>query len=168
MTIQELEKIIRECRKCRLWVGAQNAVPGEGPADGKVMLIGQNPGTEEDKIGRPFMGASGKFLNTVLKKNRINRNSIFITNIMKHRTPGNRMPWKDEISACKPYIKEQLELIRPRVVVLMGMLAWKEAPKVENTEYIRTFHPAAAMRFPEIRKKFESDFELLKRTMGRL
>lgn len=162
-----LEEEIRSCRKCGLWAGAMNAVPGEGPAHAKVMLVGQNPGTEEDKTGRPFVGKSGKFLDTVLKKNGISRDSVFITNIVKHRTPGNRFPLKDEISACKVYILQQMKLIKPRIVVLMGTLAWKEAPKLKNTDYITTFHPAAAMRFPKVRKKFESDFELLKKIMQR-
>jgi uracil-DNA glycosylase len=158
-----LEEKIRRCRKCRLWVGAMNAVPGEGPAGAEVMLVGQNPGTEEDKTGRPFIGRAGKFLDAVLKKNGISRDSVFITNIVKHRTPGNRLPLKDEISACKVYIVEQMKLVRPRIVILMGTLAWEEAPRVENTAYVRTFHPAAAMRFPKMREKFESDFELVKR-----
>jgi uracil-DNA glycosylase family 4 len=165
--LSALDEKIRRCRKCRLWAGAMNAVPGEGPADAEVMLIGQNPGTDEDKTGRPFMGMSGKYLNTVLKNNGISRDSVFITNIVKHKTQGNRIPLKDEISACKGYILEQMKLIKPKIVVLMGTIAWKEAPKVENTGYITTFHPAAAMRFPRIRRKFESDFELLKRMMER-
>ncbi len=164
--LQALEKKIRRCRKCRLWVGAANAVPGEGPADAKVMLIGQNPGAEEDKTGKPFVGRSGKFLDTILEKYGINRDSVFITSIVKHKTPGNRVPSKDEIAACKVYIQEQMKLIKPRLAVLMGTVAWKEAPKVENVEYIRTFHPAAAMRFPKIRGKFESDFRLLKRQLA--
>jgi DNA polymerase len=82
------------------------------------MLIGQNPGTEEDKTGRPFVGKSGKFLDTVLENNGINRDSLFITNIVKHKTPGNRIPLKDEISACKSYILEQMKLIKPRDVAV--------------------------------------------------
>ncbi len=73
-------------------------------------------------------------LNAVLEKNGISRDSVFITSILKHRTPGNRVPWKDEIAACKPYLKEQLQLIRPRIVILMGMVAWKEAGTIEKKE----------------------------------
>ena len=166
--LRALEKKIRRCRKCRLWVGAANAVPGEGPADAKVMLIGQNPGAEENKTGRPFVGKSGKFLNTILEKKGVNRDAVFITSIVKHKTPGNRVPLKDEIAACKVYVEEQMKLIKPKLAVLMGTLAWKEAPKVEHTEYIRTFHPAAAMRFPKIRGKFESDFKLVKKQLAKL
>lgn len=147
-SLPELKKIIRNCRKCRLWEGASNAVPGEGRADAMVMLIGHNPGAEEDKTGRPFVGLSGRFLNTTLEKKGILRESIFITNIVKHRTPGNRLPFKDEITACRAYILEELRLVRPKIAVLMGSLAWKEAPGVEGVKYLKTFHPAAAMRFP--------------------
>lgn len=146
-------------------MGARNAVPGKGPADAKAILVGQNPGTEEDKTGRPFVGRSGKFLDTVLKKNGIDRDSVFITGIVKHKTPGNRFPLKDEVSACKGYIVEQMKLIKPEIVVLMGTLAWEEAPRVKDTKYVTTFHPAAAMRFPKKREKFESDFELLRKMM---
>ncbi len=114
------------------------------------------------------MGRSGKFLNAVLEKNGINRDALFITSIVKHRTPGNRLPSKEEVSACKGYIQEQMKLIKPRLAVLMGTLAWKEAPVVECTEYLKTFHPAAAMRFPKIREKFEADFKLVQRRLIKL
>ncbi len=165
MAFPTLEERIVKCRRCRLWIGAMNAVPGEGSPEAKVMLIGLNPGKEEDKTGRSFMGVSGRFLNTILEKNGIKRDSIFITNIVKHRTPGNRLPFKDEISACRVYILEELRLLKPNIVVLMGLLARKEAPLMENIEYVRTFHPAAAMRFPKVREKFEADFRFLKRTI---
>jgi uracil-DNA glycosylase len=165
--LSALGEEIRRCRKCRLWVGAMNAVPGEGPADAEVMLIGQNPGMEEDKTGKPFAGASGKFLNRVLEKKGIGRDSVFITSIVKHKTPENRFPLRDEILACHAYVWEQMRLMKPRIAVLMGKLAWKEAPRLENTEYITTFHPAAAMRFPKMKEKFESDFELVKRILER-
>ncbi len=165
-SLATLRKTIKNCRKCRLWEGASNAVPGEGSADAKVMLVGHNPGAEEDKTGRPFVGPAGRFLNTTLEKKGILRESIFITNIVKHRTPGNRVPLKDEIMACRGYLSEELRLVNPTIVVLMGALAWKEAPEVEGVKYLRTFHPAAAMRFPILGKKFESDFQELKRMMG--
>ncbi len=92
---------IRRCRRCRLWRGATNAVPGEGPADAEVMLIGQNPGTEEDRLGRPFMGRSGKFLNTILKNNRMIRESLFITNIVKHRTAKMREKFRSDFELAK-------------------------------------------------------------------
>ena len=121
------------------------------------MLVGQNPGAEEDKTGKPFVGRAGKFLNKVLAENGIDRQEIFITNIVKHVTPKNRKPFPDEIEACVPYLRKQFELVKPKVVVLMGTVAW-QAPRAKGVLFVETYHPSAAMRFPKMRKKFEEDF----------
>src|SRR3972149_10617457 len=102
--MDDLNEQIRKCRKCRLWQGAKNAVPGEGPDTIRVMLVGQNPGAEEDKAGRPFVGRAGKFLNRGLGKNGIDRAEMFVTHIVKHVTPKNRKPLPDEISAFFFYL----------------------------------------------------------------
>lgn len=161
MTLDGLNKQIRNCRKCRLWKGAKNAVPGEGPQNAKLVLVGQNPGKEEDKTGKPFVGRAGKFLNTVLAENGIAREQTFITNVVKHVTPNNRKPLPDEIEACKPYLKAQLEAIKPKTVVLMGVVA-AQAPRLQGIHYVETVHPSAAMRFTKIRKRFREDFVVLK------
>jgi DNA polymerase len=157
---EELTKQICNCRKCRLWQGAKHAVPGEGPTKARLVLVGQNPGKEEDAKGKPFVGRAGKFLNKVLVENGINRQEIFITNIVKHVTPENRKPLPDEIEACKPYLKAQLEFIKPETVVVMGKIA-AEAPRLQGIEYVETVHPSAAMRFTKMRKRFEEDFRQL-------
>jgi uracil-DNA glycosylase family 4 len=162
MGLEQLNEQIRNCRKCRLWKGTKNAVAGEGPSDAKVMLVGQNPGAEEDKIVRPFVGRAGKFLNKVLAKNGFNRKDLFVTNIVKHKSPENRKPLPDEIAACAPYLEEHIKMIKPKIVVLMGTVAW-QAPRVEGVEYVETYHPSAAMRFTKMRKKFEEDFNALKK-----
>ncbi len=164
MALDGLNEQIRKCRKCRLWKGAKNAVPGEGPLNAKIMLVGQNPGAEEDKTGRPFVGRAGKFLNKVLAKNDLNREELFITNLVKHTSPQNRKPLSDEIAACAPYLETQIKTIRPRLVVLMGAVAW-QTPRIEGVEYVETVHPSAAMRFTKMRKKFEEDFAALKRRL---
>jgi uracil-DNA glycosylase len=164
MTLAELNEQIRKCRKCRLWQGAKNAVLGEGPLNAKVMLVGQNPGAEEDKTGRPFVGRAGKFLNKVLAENGFNREELFITNIVKHTSPKNRKPLPDEIAACAPYLLEQIKTIKPKLVVLMGTVAW-QAPRVEGVEHVETYHPSAAMRFTKMRKRFEEDFSAFKRAV---
>jgi uracil-DNA glycosylase family 4 len=161
MSIADLDKQIKNCRKCRLWQGAKNAVPGEGPLNAKVMLVGQNPGTEEDRTGKPFVGRSGKFLNAALNKAGVNREELFITNIVKHVTPKNRKPLPDEIAACVPYLEAQISQIKPTIVVLMGSVAW-QTPRSESVAYVETYHPSAAMRFPKVRKKFEEDLHVLK------
>jgi DNA polymerase len=162
VVLEKLNNQVKNCRKCRLWQDAKNAVPGEGPASAKLMIVGQNPGLEEDKTGKPFMGRAGKFLNKVLAKNGIRREKVFVTNIVKHMSPENRKPLPDEIEACAPYLKAQIKAVKPRIVVLMGKVAW-EAPRVEGVTYIETYHPSAAMRFTKMRKKFEEDFNNLKK-----
>ena len=161
MTLTELDNQIRTCRKCRLWHGTKNAVPGEGPPNARVILVGQNPGAEEDKTGRPFIGRCGKFLTAVLAKNGIDRGELFITSVVKHGSPKNRKPKQDEIMACLPYLQSQISLIKPKIVVLMGAVAW-QVPRKAGIVYIETYHPSAAMRFTKIRKKFEEDFVALK------
>src|SRR4030042_2936562 len=162
MTLEELDEQIRNCRKCRLWQGAKHAVPGEGPIHAKLMLVGQNPGADEDKTGRPFVGRAGKYLDKVLAKNGFNREELFVTNIVKHTSPKNRKPLPDEIAACAPYLEEQIKTIKPKLVALMGTTAW-QTPRVEGVEYIETYHPSAAMRFTKMRKKVEEDFSTLKK-----
>lgn len=164
MVLANINNQVKNCRKCRLWQDTKHAVPGEGPANAKLMLVGQNPGVEEDKTGKPFIGRSGEFLNKVLAQNGIRREKVFVTNIVKHMSPQNRKPLPDEIEACIPYLKAQIKAIKPKIVVLMGKVAW-EAPRVEGVTYIETYHPSAAMRFTRMRKRFEGDFNTLKKRL---
>jgi uracil-DNA glycosylase family 4 len=138
-------------------------VPGEGPLNAKVMLIGQNPGANEDEVGRPFVGRSGKFLNKVLAENGLKREEIFITSIVKHVSPKNRKPLPDEVQACLPYLISQISVIKPKIIVLMGQSA-KETPRFEGIKYIEAIHPSAAMRFKKMGDKFRIQFaELAKK-----
>jgi uracil-DNA glycosylase family 4 len=161
VALEDINRRIKDCRKCRLWQDAKQAVPGEGPATAKMMLVGQNPGAEEDKKGKPFIGRAGKFLNKILAKNGIRREEAFVTNIVKHLSPENRKPLPDEIAACAPYLEAQIKTIKPKIVMLMGKVAW-QAPRVEGVTYVETYHPSAAMRFTKMRKRFEEDFNALK------
>ena len=164
MRLEDVNKQINNCRKCRLWQNAKHAVPGEGPANAELMLVGQNPGAEEDKTGRPFIGRAGKFLNKILEENGIRREKVFTTNIVKHLSPENRKPLPDEIAACVPYLEEQIKMVKPKIVVLMGKVAWY-APRVKGVTYVETYHPSAAMRFTKMRKRFEEDFNVLKKRL---
>ena len=164
MSFRELNKQMQKCRKCRLWQGAHKAVPGEGLLNAKVMLVGQNPGAEEDNIGRPFVGRAGKYLDTVLTKNGLTRDEMFVTNVVKHISPKNRKPLPDEITACTPYLLEQIKKIKPKIIVLMGAVAW-QVPRLAGIKYVETYHPSAAMRFTKMRQKFETDFNLLSETL---
>jgi uracil-DNA glycosylase family 4 len=136
-------------------------VYGEGPSDANIMLIGQNPGKEEAKQGKPFVGRSGKYLNSVLLKNNIDRSELYITSVVKEPTPRNRKPTKEEIDYWMPFLVEEIQLVKPKVIVLMGEVAWK-TPRFEAINYIETYHPAAAMRFPKARERFERDIRKIK------
>jgi DNA polymerase len=153
MSIEEFNLQIHNCRKCRLWRSAKHAVPGEGPATAKIMMIGQNPGSEEDETGRPFVGRAGKFLTKTLTEYGINREDIFITNIVKHISPENRKPLDDEVAACLPYLTKQIRIIKPKIIVLLGASA-KGTPRMEGISYFEIVHPSAAMRFTKMREKF--------------
>lgn len=167
MALEQLNGQIRNCRKCRLWQEAKHAVPGEGPRNASTMLVGQNPGKEEDDTGKPFLGRAGKFLNATLCENGMKREELFITNIVKHKTPENRKPLRDEIEACKPYIATQIRLIKPKLIILMGETA-RQIPREHGITYIETYHPSAAMRFPQVREKFKKDFAQIKTQMKTL
>jgi DNA polymerase len=106
------------------------------------------------------VGRAGAFLNAILKKNVIDRKSLYITSVVKHKTPQNRKPKSDEIKACMPYLIQQIREINPDIIVLMGKVAWKTPPQ-KGITYIKTYHPAAAMRFPRFKEKFETDLKKL-------
>ncbi len=160
VSLEEISNQVQNCKKCRLWQTAKHGVPGEGPAKAKIMIVGQNPGAEEDQTGRPFVGRAGKFLTKTLAEFGIKREDVFITNIVKHTSPENRKPFDDEVAACVPYLNQQIALIKPKVVVLLGASA-KEAPRVKGIEYFEIVHPSAAMRFTKMRLKFRGQIEEL-------
>jgi DNA polymerase len=155
MLFEEIILQVQNCKKCHLWQTSLHVVPGEGPTDAKVMFIGQNPGAEEDKTGRPFIGRAGKFLTKTLAEFGINRQDVYITNIVKHTSPENRKPYPDEITACLPYLIQQITIIKPKIIVLLGASA-KETPRIEGITYFEVVHPSAAMRFTKMREKFHT------------
>lgn len=137
---------------------------GEGPKGAEVMLIGQNPGREEIKQRRPFVGRTGQYLNKVLQQYHLDRERLYLTAVVKEGTPHNRKPTAREISRWLPSLETEIKTVNPAIIVLMGRVAWK-TPRFEGTDYIETYHPAAAMRFPKIRTKFEKDMDRLRRMM---
>ena len=151
--MEEIKCQVQSCRKCRLWETAQHGVVGEGPIDATVMFVGQNPGSEEDQTGRPFVGRAGKYLTKTLAEFGIKREDVYITNIVKHTSPLNRKPYPDEVEACLPYLIKQIGIIKPKIIVLLGASA-KDTPRVEGIEYFEVVHPSAAMRFTKMRERF--------------
>lgn len=168
--LSDLYQEIRSCQKCILSHGRTNAVPGEGPEDADIMFIGEGPGFHEDRLGRPFVGAAGNFLEELLGSIGLSREDVYIANIVKCRPPGNRDPQPAEIEACRPYMDRQIELIRPRVIVTLGRFSMQRyfpgasisrihgRPKrVGNMIYYPMFHPAAALHQPRWRPLVEED-----------
>jgi uracil-DNA glycosylase len=153
LSIEEINSEVYVCKRCRLWQGAKHGVPGEGPLNAKVMFVGQNPGADEDELGKPFVGRAGKYLTKTLVEFGIKRETVYITNIVKHVSPQNRKPYGDEVRACLPYLIAQIRIIKPQIIVLLGASA-KETPRLEGIEYIQIIHPSAAMRFTKMREKF--------------
>jgi len=178
--MHELDKLadrIRACEKCRLCKTRKNTVPGEGPPDARLFFIGEAPGRNEDETGRPFIGQSGQLLTILLGEAGIDRKEVFITSILKCRPPNNRKPKDDEIERCKPYLLQQVKAINPKMIVLLGLTAIKnmigDQKKLKDTHgrvvgagdynYFITYHPAAARRFPGLKKTIIDDFKKLKR-----
>jgi len=167
----KLHKEIKKCKKCPLWKTRTNTVPGEGNVSAKIMILGQAPGKEEDLQGRPFVGRAGQLLNRLLKLAEIKREEIFITSPIKCFPPKNRRPKREEIAACLPYLLEQIDIIDPKKIILLGEVAFSvffpkqklgefrgKWIKKEGREFFVTYHPAAGLRFPKIKKILEKDF----------
>jgi len=171
-----LNKEICVCEKCRLAKTRCFAVPGEGPFGPDFMFLGQGPGKEEDKTGRPFVGRAGKLLDGLLASVGIKRMDVFITSAVKclPTPPLNRKPKPDELAACRPYLLRQIELIKPKKIVLMGDVAFRVFFAKEKLADFRgkwaasggrrffvTYHPAAALRFKRILEIMKGDFKKL-------
>lgn len=174
---EELAQIaaeIRPCTLCKLHQGAIKAVPGEGPPDAKIMFIGEAPGFNEDRQGRPFVGAAGQFLEELLALAGLRRGDVFITNVVKHRPPNNRDPEPDEIAACAMYLDRQIATLNPPVIVTLGrysMARWFPGEKISKIHgqpkrvggrlVVPMMHPAAALHQPQNRPLIEEDFRRL-------
>lgn len=172
----ELERLhagVRRCLKCPLHESRTHAVPGEGNPHARLLFLGEAPGETEDKLGRPFVGRSGKFLDELFARHGIDRQAVYITGSVKCRPPHNRRPRNDELAICKEaWLRRQIELINPAVIVLLGQVAaWQllgesvslaqchgRVRSLENRQCLLTYHPAAAMRFPAARAAMEDDF----------
>jgi uracil-DNA glycosylase family 4 len=176
--LEELHKVIRNCTLCHLYESRRNAVPGEGSASSCVMFVGEAPGAREDETGRPFVGRSGNLLTSMLEEIGLSREEVFITSILKSRPPNNRAPTQIEIKACLPYLEKQIEIIKPKIVVLLGGVAisslvghWKVSEahgrfyESGDQTYFMTYHPAAALRFPKVNTAMREDFQTLKREL---
>jgi DNA polymerase len=173
--LEKLDRQIKVCTRCELHRSRTEAVPGEGPTHAEIMLIGEGPGASEDKQGRPFVGASGKFLDQLLEQAGVTRADVFITNVVKCRPPGNRDPLPDEVDICTSnYLQHQIEMINPSIIVTLGRhsmgLFFKgvkiseihgQMRKVGDRHVIAMFHPAAALHQLSLKPAIMADFARL-------
>jgi uracil-DNA glycosylase len=178
--LSEIAKEIVVCPRCELARTRTKAVPGEGDPNAQVMLIGEGPGWHEDQQGRPFVGAAGKFLNELLAIAELDRESVFITNVVKCRPPGNRDPFPDEIAACAPYyLDRQIAVVDPEVIVTLGrfsMARWFPGERISKIHgqpkrdgrrlIVPMYHPAAALHQSALRSAIEEDFAKLPKLLA--
>jgi uracil-DNA glycosylase len=177
-SIQVLEQValaVSACRKCDLHYSRKKAVPGEGPSDADIMLIGEGPGFYENEQGRPFVGAAGKFLDELISSIGLKREDVFITNIVKCRPPNNRDPRPEEIETCAgDYLEQQIQAINPKVIVTLGRYSMARflpdvkissvhgrAMRVRGRLVVPMFHPAAALHQPSLKPSLVADFASL-------
>lgn len=176
--MDRLNQEIRTTEHCPLCPYRMHAVPGEGPIDASLFIIGEAPGEEEDKTGRPFVGRAGMFLNQVLSEAGFDRGKIFITNAVKCRPPQNRKPKMSELLACRPFLDRQLELVQPEWICTLGTVSTNlflkgSLTKIHGRVYpityngrkyqlFPTFHPAAVFRIPGWGEEIREDFRKLK------
>lgn len=173
-SLEQIAEEVSRCTRCPLHHSRVKAVPGEGPANAKIMFIGEGPGFHENQTGRPFVGAAGEFLVELLREIGLRREEVFIGNVVKCRPPGNRDPESAEIEACKEYLDRQIELINPKVIVTLGrfsMARWFPAARISQIHgqarrfgsrlVVPMFHPAAALHQPSLRQQVIEDFKKL-------
>ena len=170
---EELENCVKHCRKCRLCEKRNNVVFGVGNKNADIMFIGEGPGADEDMQGEPFVGKAGKLMNMAFKMLGINREEVYIANIVKCRPPQNRNPQDDEAEACLNYLRNQVILVKPKIIVLLGSVALKNilgkeygitASRGKWVEkkgilYMPTWHPAALLRDENKKIDFVKDLK---------
>ena len=170
-SLEEVASQVHNCQDCPLSQGRTNAVPGEGPSDARIMFIGEGPGHHEDRLGRPFVGAAGSFLEELLASIGLKRQDVFIANMIKCRPPNNRDPLPAEVAQCSKYLDRQIELLAPDLVVTLGRFSMAKFIQNETISRARgklrringlnvypVMHPAAALHRQELRRTIESDF----------
>ena len=172
--LDSIAENVRECQKCELCETRIKAVPGKGNFDADVIFVGEAPGRNEDIHGEPFVGAAGKRLDMILEDTGIDRKDVYITNIVKCRPPKNRVPSKKEEESCNDFIKQEIEIINPKIICVMGNTAYgtlldgKEITKnhgkiveKDGRKFFVTFHPAATMYNQKLVEELKEDFRKL-------
>lgn len=178
-TLDAIAEVVRACTRCDLYRTAINPVPGEGDPNADFVCVGEAPGQNEDEQGRPFVGAAGALLNKILGAIQLQRSEVFVCNVLKHRPPGNRDPLPEEVRACEPYLRRQLELVQPRVILALGRFAAQsllgtttpigklrgQIHRYHGVPLIVTYHPAALLRNEAWKRPAWDDVRLARRVL---
>ena len=173
-TLKQIAQEVSVCKKCALHKTRKKAVAGEGPSNAEIMFIGEGPGFHENEQGRPFVGASGKFLDSLLSQAGVTRADVFIANVVKCRPPDNRDPQPKELDSCDQYLERQIEAINPSIIVTLGRFSMNkfmkgakisqvhgEMQKIDGRYVIPMFHPAAALHQAALKPTILDDFAKL-------
>lgn len=180
--LNELREIVLNCRKCRLHLKRKSVVFGEGNPCSKIMFIGEGPGEEEDNTGRPFVGKAGQLLTKMIEAIGLKREEVYIANIVKCRPPNNRVPFDDEANICLPYLRKQVAIIRPKIIVCLGATAARyiidkniritkdRGSWVRKGDFLimPTYHPSAILRDPLKKKDAWEDFKKVRDELKKL
>jgi uracil-DNA glycosylase len=182
-TLEHLGSVMRRCTRCALYVSRTQVVPGSGSATAELLLVGEAPGAREDEQGTPFVGASGRLLDSMLEAAGIRREEVFIANVVRCRPPANRAPKPREIRACAGWLAQQIRLIEPRLVVTLGRFALQhflpgarvtrvqgelqQVPYHDGTiRILPLLHPAAVLRNPHLRAPYAEQFRDIEATLA--
>ncbi len=180
--LTELYNLTKDCTKCLLHEGRNKYVFGSGNPNADVIVIGEGPGAEEDKQGLPFVGRAGQLLTEILKAINFTRDEVYIANIVKSRPPGNRAPTAEEMDACLPYLMKQIELIKPKLILCLGLTAAQGLLKKRDSltnmrgkifefgkmKAMVTYHPAALLRNPNWKKGCWEDVQKFRKLYDEL
>lgn len=178
-SLDAIAKMVASCTRCPLYATAMNPVPGEGNPNADFVCVGEAPGAQEDATGRPFVGPAGQLLTKILAAINLTREEVFICNVLKHRPPANRNPEPQEVAACSPYLRRQIELIQPKVIVAFGTFAAQtlldtklplgklrgQVHEYHGVPLVVTYHPAALLRNPSWKRPTWEDVKLARRIL---
>lgn len=184
--LDQLNALMALCSNCALREGCSRVVPGEGNPEAEIMFIGEAPGKKEDELGRPFVGAAGKFLDEMLGTIRLKREDVYIANVVKCRPPENRDPNPEEIEACWPWLEQQIQIIDPKIIITLGRHSLgrffpsmkisdthgkafrKELPNMGKRVFYALYHPAAALYNGSMREVLIKDFKRIPRIVEKI
>lgn len=184
--LNQLNALMAMCSNCQLRSGCRQVVPGEGNPEAEILFIGEAPGKKEDELGRPFVGAAGKFLDEMLSSAGMERKDVYIANVAKCRPPENRDPEPDEIAACWPWLEQQIAIIDPEIIVTLGRHSLgrffpsakisdvhgkafrKEMPAIGKRVFYALYHPAAALYNGSMREILLKDFRRIPKIVKKI